>query len=583
MALLVALLGSMAGATPRMRIFTEADEVSEGIVVAVNEDFGSLDIMAQAEHGNSSDWIYRMIYDRLLEFDENGNLMYSLATSITFSYHTESSEPVDLVGAGYIGDYNPTSSTTGDWPDGWTSATNDIDWALENAVYFGDEGNGIILNIKLRENVFFSNGELFDINVFEDMINSVKAQTLEDSLMRRQWSPLSEIEGEGYVRYINEYEGEIRLCFTDDTPFGFIDFIYSLATPMASIVHINEENLEIGGVRVGSGAYQVNNLVTSDSVTLTPNLNWYGEELLWSENLDEVHQQSMEDITFIYCQEEDASVNMFVSELADIMMISTNMHSENNYLQSMTEEEYQVQFLAGNPVMLTFNVSNPFINESYEGETQTLVDVSDVRTCILQILAQLDEEDVSLYAKWLTNKANGLWSYNLQKWSEENNTIEIGFSNYPFILWSPNEKYHEIAYQIEWRLEQYGMQVVVEEGANITEYDMKIDSVDVTDLNTIYNTLFGKVNANIDNWLSYSLRAANGQTYISLHANIQEEFKTSCTTRMNLGWENYVFLSRANIQGFEIPQYEEDVIYEDFTPTGNMSRVDFRWIYRAVA
>ena len=127
------------------------------------------------------------------------------------------------------------------------------------------------------------------------------------------------------------------------------------------------------------------------------------------------------------------------------------------------------------------------------------------------------------------------------------------------------------------------MQVVVEEESNVTAYDMKIDAVDVTDLNTVYNTMFGKVDTTIDNWLSLTRRAANGQTYISLHAKIQYKLASYCSTCMNLGWENYVFLSRANIQGFEIPQYEEDVIYEDFTPTGNMSRVDFRWISKTVA
>ena len=197
------------------------------IVIVVDESFSFLDITAQMEHSNSADWIYRMLYDRLLEFDRDGNLMYSLATSITFSYYEDGSEPVDLIGAGFIGDYNPTSSTVVSPPPGWTSATDDIDWGLENALYF-DEGDGIILNIKLREDVFFSNGMPFNINVFEHMINVVKTQSLSSSLIYKQWSPLAEIEGCGYVRYINDYEGEIRLCFTDDIPFGFIDFIITI-------------------------------------------------------------------------------------------------------------------------------------------------------------------------------------------------------------------------------------------------------------------------------------------------------------------------------------------------------------------
>lgn len=582
MVLVMSLLGTTVGVVPKAKQFVQADEASDEIVIAVEEGFGFLDIMAQTEYSNSADWIYRMLYDRLLEFDRDGNLMYSLATSITFSYYSDGSEPVDLVGTGYIGDYNPTSSSPVPLPPGWTSATDDIDWDLENALYFGD-ADGIILNIKLRDDVSFSNGIPFNISVFEDMINEVKTQTSSSSLIYKQWSPLAEIEGEGYVRYINDYEGEIRLCFTEDIPFGFIDFIYSLATPMASIVYIPEYSFSSGGIRTGSGAYQVSSLVVTDRITLTPNLNWYGEELVWSEDEDVVYQQCAEDITFIYQGEESARESMFLSEEADITMISANGYSTNNTFANMSEDEYQAQFLAGNPVMLTFNVNDSLVDdEGYVGEEETLVDILDIREYIFCILAQFEEGNVP-YANWLTDKADGLWAYNLQKWSEGNNIIEIDLSDYPFILWSPNEKYHEIAYQVEWCLEQYGMQVVVEEESNVTAYDMKIDAVDVTDLNTVYNTLLGKVNTTIDNWLSLTRRAANGQTYISLHANIQEEFINQCTTRMNLGWENKVFLTQSCIHGFDLPQYEDDTVYEDFTPTGNISRVDFRWISKTVA
>ena len=96
----------------------KASETTDEIIIAVEEGFGCLDIMAQTEYSNSADWIYRMLYDRLLEFDRDGNLMYSLATSITFSYYSDGSEPVDLVGTGYIGDYNPTSSSPVPLPPG---------------------------------------------------------------------------------------------------------------------------------------------------------------------------------------------------------------------------------------------------------------------------------------------------------------------------------------------------------------------------------------------------------------------------------------------------------------------------------
>ena len=73
--LAVVFLGGGAVTFPVDRKEVSAVGDTDGIVVAVEDTFEHLSIIQQTEQSDLVDWVYKMTYDRLLEFDRDGKLM----------------------------------------------------------------------------------------------------------------------------------------------------------------------------------------------------------------------------------------------------------------------------------------------------------------------------------------------------------------------------------------------------------------------------------------------------------------------------------------------------------------------------
>ena len=73
--LATSLFGTLMGAFPTIEKSVKADENADGIVVAVEDTFEHLSIIQQTEQSDLVDWVYKMTYDRLLEFDRDGKRM----------------------------------------------------------------------------------------------------------------------------------------------------------------------------------------------------------------------------------------------------------------------------------------------------------------------------------------------------------------------------------------------------------------------------------------------------------------------------------------------------------------------------
>lgn len=113
--------------------------VNDPLVIAVDEELGNLDIFTQTEYSSSADYVYRMVYDRLLEFNEQGELCYSLATNIyLLEEDGDGNIPENMITSGgwLLNDFTFTEDWEPNEIPGWKSQLGEMPYDLQDLNFF---------------------------------------------------------------------------------------------------------------------------------------------------------------------------------------------------------------------------------------------------------------------------------------------------------------------------------------------------------------------------------------------------------------------------------------------------------------
>ena len=309
------------------------------LTIAVDEDFGDLNILTMTEHSYSSDYIFTMAYDTLLTLDENGNFQPGLVDSWEIdgdSYIFGSS----------ISDDIEVSDKSDRTPPGWREVP--FDPSGDN-IFFSDdlsESGGIVYT--LRSGLQFQNGEDFSAQSIEALIDFAKLQP-HDTLIYKQWAPIT-------INIIEDNKFSFLIDLTS-FPMGNMDFRYTLASPIGSMVNVSgfENGATISEIPKGTGAYEIET-ITESSVTLTRNTNWW--------NI--FNPVTMQTVTFEYCNDsENVLDNMGAIYDAAIM---SDRFTEVEKQNMIDYNGYGVYTLERNPMVVEFNPTSTLF-EDYRTRT----------------------------------------------------------------------------------------------------------------------------------------------------------------------------------------------------------------------
>ena len=101
-------------------------------------------------------------------------------------------------------------------------------------------------------------------------------------------------------------------------------------------------------------------------------------------------------------------------------------------------------------------------------------------------------------------------------------------------------------------------------------YDIILKEIDLHNVNSAYNTLYGKGNTDLDDWLDSASIATIEGSFMQAHAAAQYINYTEEAYVTNLGWQKKAVIRNQNVSGISI--------CEGFNPLGDASTLDFRFI-----
>jgi len=577
-------LGVTGTAIKPIKGVADMDE-NNTLVIAVDEELGDLDIFTQTEYSSGTDYVYRMAYDRLLEFDAQGNLCYSLATGMYILPDDGGDGSVDnplpdetlRQGSAILDDY----TLPAEWPEGevpgWKSSPGNILTNVDDLRFFQLGGDGIDLVINLREGIMGADGEFFDAYDFREFIEYVMLHTSRDSLVFKQWNAIANYDFDSTissvdVSILNNYSVALKLQL-NVVQLSITDFIYSLASPIAAIIPLDYYGIPaqyVHGSAMGAYKFMDNDGADNNEVTLQRNQDWW--------------KQTYTGERYIRLQ-YDADINFQGLSNGNVDMLICDSKDYYDYI----DDEGQIQGCSvykaeGNPIMLTFNP------ESVIGSN------IKVRMALSILLAQENDnkfglnEDASLetdpYGGVLSYEAHGLWSldehiinpdfaYDLL---EDSGYFDVDGSGHIIdlnvMIPEDNNVYYEYLINcMNQILLGTGVVLQIYNQSSSTmgqQYDFILSEINVCDINSVYNTCYGKFDDDLDELIEEAILAANHDTYTTVNAQIQGDIYRKLYM-INLGWKNKMFLLKNGVSGFALPG-------NGFNTTGDISRIDFRWV-----
>ena len=312
-----------------LSVYAEENDISY-INIGVDEPFDDINIGTSSTYSKSIDYIWTCIYDRLLELDGSGGLTYSLLDEVTFL-----PDPDAIYSPINFNNYDLTMLIDDLYELGWTGFYEILDFEdLTNLNDFLLSTGVFRVEITLRSDVSFHNGSSFDAYDLYDYISF--AQNNPGSRAYIQWQPVVNMQ----VDQENEYKMVVQLSF-NGLNYGFMDFVYSLSSPAASIGMANT----LEDSCFGTGAYILdsisqNSLHQNSTVYLSKNNYWWGD-----------NSNSVDRLIFNYNSEPNPSA---INSTYDIEIIS----SENLIPAYEGAEYYYTEpdfVVANNPIILKSN------------------------------------------------------------------------------------------------------------------------------------------------------------------------------------------------------------------------------------
>lgn len=439
---------------------------------------------------------------------------------------------------------------------------------------FWGGNNPIEIYFKLREGVYTHEGEEITSEMVLDVI-AASYDADENTLIHKQWEPFAytdtpeapsfTVQG---IDIINEYEFKLLPHLGNGR--GWMDILYSLTQPMAGIfceAHIFGDVYYVQG----SGAYMFENFdITNGFVHLTPNAQWV------------LGTAPTQDVKFMFIPDDNVRWASFQNGIIDVVVAPPEEYQE---------DMLGVQFRAteGNPLYLIINKEN----------TPALSDV-DTRIALAKVILneseppQEGDEGViqNVYANntinpifnnTLSYTANGVWTKDARTYSSDlNNVILEAFQENPPQLmfgYLADEKYAYMVDEIQNAFANYSIVLSRHAIQDETEYELSVDGrswdfaikeIDVSNLNSAYHELYGKISYDMDYMLRGTIYAANLETYALLHAQVQIKLHNDASY-INLGWQRKIIANLVTVTGITFPT-------SGFSPTGDVSRIDFRGV-----
>ena len=186
----------------------------------------------------------------------------------------------------------------------------------------------------LRDDVNFHNGDHFTA---QDVLNTWQSSRNPGSLAWDNWRSID------HMNIINDYQIEIVL----EAPYS--DFAYNLSLPGGAIVNKRARDADpVTGAWIGTGAFRVTDFVSSQSIQLTRNDNYWGTAPLTRV------------VNFTYVPEMAARTVMQVNGESDVCM---SVSSQDNDLFLQSPDHYLYAYAANSTHSLTFNLNHPITGD----------------------------------------------------------------------------------------------------------------------------------------------------------------------------------------------------------------------------
>ena len=536
--LFVTIIALVCSLFPSISVFANGNEIN----IAVDEPFYDLDIFSITDNSSSVDQIFTMVYDRLFRFS-NGTLVPDIASSCTLvpSDDPDPDEPTRDI------DFE-IPELPFEWIEGYGYLPGMLDHYtdLDDLEFLTGTGSGI-LRFSIRNNVRFSDDTPLTAVDIAAFINLAKLQP-HDTLIYKQW------EAVAATATPDDYTLDLYMRFSDKS-YGYIDFMYSLTTPIASIVKQEEDNV------VGTGAYSISTLV-EDSVTLERRNNW------WQGTLS----TGVDYVTFSYFEDMVPTNDLAVGVIQVVVADGNTFNTDG--IASLPETR-----IPTNPIAMFINKDDPTLSLDY------------VRQFFFR----------AIDANTLVNSSIGLVGASHDYWSIDNhNHIGFDYDDYikntlqtygwdpiediSFTITSPNvsimtqtaalvqdqcnisgtESNSKIKTTIEVTTE-----AECESLYNSGNYQLILKEIELSDIDSAYRYLYGKSTENMDNLLYAMKCSANLHTFQVMHGYIQAE-RVNDGNALVLGWKYKSLLTTNGITGYSIAN--------KYNPISLVSYIDFRGI-----
>lgn len=515
--------------------------------IAVDEPFYDLDIFGMTKHSSAVDNIFTMAYDRLFAFD-NGSIVPDLALSCeiqTAEYALMSNTSIESV-----------SFDWPEWPEEWLVADCvpgmlddiQIDGDLE---FLGGEGE-LVLEVTLRDNVRFSDGSEFTTQELQDLISAAK-QRPQNTLIYKQW------EAVNYTYVTSPTTIEFHMSLPEN--YGYIDFMYSLATPIASIVKLDGNDV------VGTGAYSIVGC-SDDIANLERNENW------WKGTLD----TSVDYVNFFYYSNSQDCLSHLQGNEVSLSIASGSINSVSSAIGSgdLTLEKQ----IAGNPIALLMNKQNELLTNEFARQS---------------IFWGIKANALIGYNLGLLGASHDYWTFDghyrftddeyLDKKYEilYNNGIDVSNPISLSILCSNNEYDIQIANAIGNQLEQSNQPeqrcyevgiTAANEGTYNSQiatgnYQLALKEIELTEIDSAYKYFYGQSTENMDKLLNAMKHSAKIYTFQVMQLLVQAE-RVNNKDLLIAGWKQKSLISNGQIENFKIT--------EKYNPISMVSYIDLRGI-----
>ena len=538
-------------------------EYLNSATIVIDEELGDLNILTRTKGSYTADMVHTMIYDRLWRLDEEENFCLDLLESwelLNFDGGESSVSPLP---------YPNINSALG-----WENPP-----AFVELVLVSDNDRGA-LSCTLREGVQFHDGDYLTTESLVNLVNFARMQPT-DTLIYQTWAPV-------VITPITNYRFNLGVD-EDNFDLSIFDVMYNLASPQGSIVCVHEGATGDEGYPVGSGAYTLQQVGDNGaSVELERWDNWWNTEIVPTPY-----------VTFEFCYNYQEIFNGFGSDYYQTAVMRFGYIETGFYLEWMSGQglDYYLHIneIEDQPYAMFFNLDIQNSMFGFKGYRQAATFALEKNT--IREMGGLDggsndywcyltnddvEENCHLgirdnafeYAQDLVVAGSNMFmqsEINIIVYEEGSfaNATEWAYYNAMCVNVQANLTSLFGDYSCDVNLVPVSESEMAEYEAN-GNYDIILKEIDLHNVRSAHNALYGLGDNAIDAWLDCVTISGDVNTYKLSHLAAQYYNYSDSMFVTNLGWQKRAVIRNANVSGISV--------CEGFNPMGDSSTLDFRFI-----